>query len=134
MKNFITIFLSICYTVGFSQTDTINIIKGNGSYVGPGKYPGLIYDKGYQLDNRTLLNNPFLDSVAQASCTIVLNITVDSFGNVIDVSGPARGSTTTDSLLVIKSKLSAYKAKFNRSNILPMQKGKIIFKYVKRKL
>jgi outer membrane biosynthesis protein TonB len=85
----------------------------------------------YKLRNRTLVKYPHLDSIADINAQIVLMITVDTSGNVVNATGPVVGSSTSDSIFVRKSKTAAYLAKFNRAK--EIQTGKMSFIFYKRK-
>jgi hypothetical protein len=129
MKRVLTLLFTLAANLLFAQADTAKKAGGSagnpvGHYVGR----GTVFSK-YELQGRTLLNNPFTDSIANQRGRIVLQITVDSAGNVIDVNGPARGSTTMDAVLLERSKAAAYKAKFSPVDSLHKQMGKMSFNY-----
>ena len=111
-----------------AKVGTGNMGNRNGCYAGMGVGVGR---KKYDLQGRTLLNNPFADSVASSAGRVVVAITVNERGNVIAVSGAARGSTNMDSVLVQKAQIAAYKAQFSASDTLPRQLGTMRFTYFK---
>ncbi len=129
MKFILIIFFIIFSKFSFAQIQK----KGGVGNLGNGNSRDKIldYNKKYDLKGRTLLNNPFEDSVANISARIVLKITVDTSGNVIQVKGPERGSTTIDSLLIQKAKIGALKAKFSPSNLVEKQVGLMSFTFKK---
>jgi TonB family protein len=61
--------------------------------------------------------------------TVVIEITVDKYGKVINVK-QGRGSTTTNQKLLLAAKQAALKAKFMKSpNGTPLQKGTITYRF-----
>lgn len=99
-----------------------------------GDYAGPDVRRLHNLKGRTLLNQPFSDSIANKAGRIFLRITVDSSGNVIAVDGPARGSTTNDSLLLKRARLAAFNAKFSASAVDPIQTLTMSFTFHKNLL
>ncbi len=126
MKVIITSLLIAFSTIAIAQVDT----KPNMGYTGESEdnYRNLLF-KRYDLKGRRLLNNPFTDSVSNFSARIVLNISVDSVGNVIDAFGPAKLSTSSDKDLINRAKKAALTAKFSRTDSLAIQKGKLVFTF-----
>lgn len=117
----------------FAQAGKTSGRPGKAGNQGLGSSPKFLNEK-FELAGRSLLNNPFLDSLADKPGRIILNSAVDSLGNVIEVAGLARGSTSSDSSLLAKAKAAAFKAKFSAAHLIPKQVGRISFTYyVKRK-
>ena len=85
---------------------------GEGDGTGPGKGPG---NGGisFVLGNRHLIRQPIIDDKSQEEGRVVVSITVDKDGNVIQANPGARGSTTTSAYLKGKAKDAAMKAKFS---------------------
>lgn len=81
----------------------------------------------FELDGRVVLTELNLDSDFDESGKVVVNITVDSKGNVIDAKPGYRGSTTINSVLLKKAKEAALKTKFNVVDTIPEQNGTITF-------
>lgn len=64
--------------------------------------------------------------------TVVVEITVDKYGNVIYARAGAKGSTTSDATLKELATKAAYKAKFDVNlNALNEQKGTITYKFIR---
>ena len=87
------------------------------------------------LTGRNVRILPQLTEQYQEEGKIVLDITVDYKGNVVLAEGPARGSTTTNTVLLNKAKEVAFKTKFSAVEVptdseVNFQKGtlSIIFK------
>jgi hypothetical protein len=87
------------------------------------------------LTGRNVRILPQLTEQYQEEGKIVLDITVDYKGNVVLAEGPARGSTTTNKVLLNKAKEVAFKTKFSAVEVptdseVNFQKGtlSIIFK------
>ncbi|HXC06095.1 MAG TPA: energy transducer TonB [Bacteroidia bacterium] len=83
---------------------------GNGPN-GPGGPGGT----GAYLSHRKLVVPAKLISTAQEEGRVVVKITVDKDGNVIDAIAVAKGSTTTNSELWTLARQAARKAKFDRN-------------------
>lgn len=69
------------------------------------------------LTGRSIRILPTLIEQNQEEGKVVLDITVDSKGNVVLAEGPARGSTTTSTVLLKKAKEAAFKTKFAEAEI-----------------
>lgn len=87
------------------------------------------------LTGRNIRKLPTMNEPSEEEGKIVLDISVDLKGNVVLAEGPARGSTTTSSILLKKAKEMAFKTKFTEINMpadseVTYQKGtfSIIFK------
>ncbi len=92
-------------------------------------------DKGYSfsLEGRTVRVAPKISDDSQDQGKVVVDVTVDKLGNVVNVSAPARGSTTTNGNLVRKSKEAAMKTKFSPSpKGVEEQRGTITFVFIVR--
>lgn len=82
----------------------------------------------FSLGDRSHLSLPPPDYPKQKSGTVVVEITVDRNGNVIQVRGGVRGSTTNDTELVRAAETAARRAKFNVSPTAPAtQTGTITY-------
>ncbi len=69
------------------------------------------------ITERSIRILPQLNEPNQEEGKIVLDISVDSKGNVIKAEGPTRGSTTTSSVLLQKAKEIAFKTKFSEAEL-----------------
>jgi len=92
---------------------------GSGSGGGPG---GRI---GIDLKGRAVVNPPKLPSDTKEEGKVVVEITVDSEGNVIEANPNGRGTTTSSALLKAKAKQAAFATKFNVDGKFDEQKGTI---------
>lgn len=84
---------------------------------------------GYDLSGRELVRRPYLVTNNPEEGQIVVGITVDQDGNVIDAVPGVRGSTITDASLYILVKNAAMKVKFNSSPNTPEQTGTVTFRF-----
>ena len=86
--------------------------SGNGSGSGGGSGSG----SGYSLGNRKALSKPQPNyNCGNESGLVVVQITVDKNGNVIDARPGARGTTNSDSCLMAEAKKAALKTKWEPS-------------------
>lgn len=110
------------YTTSFIVPDEIKLPKrdlnsstkgdvGNSPYAGPNSSTAKTPITA-NLTGRNIRILPVLNEQYQEEGKIVLDISVDSKGNVVMAEGPARGSTTTSSSLLKKAKELAFKTKF----------------------
>jgi TonB family protein len=99
---------------------------GNGPGKGPGSGPGFGGGKyGFALGNRTLVQPPKLPSDTKEEGKVVVEITVDSQGNVIEANPNGRGTTTSSALLKAKARQAALATKFNVDSKFEEQRGTI---------
>ncbi|MBA2612890.1 MAG: hypothetical protein H0U95_13030 [Bacteroidetes bacterium] len=102
---------------------------GNGDNKGPGdggpngNGPGSKY--GIDLKGRAVVKPPKLPSDTKEEGKVVVEITVDSEGNVIEASPNGRGTTTSSALLKAKAKQAALATKFNVEGKFEEQRGTI---------
>lgn len=96
--------------------------KGPGDG-GPGTGPGSKY--GIDLKGRAVVKPPKLPSDTKEEGKVVVEITVDSEGNVIEASPNGRGTTTSSALLKAKAKQAAMATKFNIEGKFEEQRGTI---------
>lgn len=99
---------------------------GNGSGKGPGNGPGFGGGKiGVDMKGRAIVKPPKLPSDTKEEGKVVVEITVDSEGNVIEANPNGRGTTTSSPLLKAKAKQAAMATKFNVDGKFEEQKGTI---------
>ncbi|NNF02312.1 MAG: TonB family protein [Bacteroidia bacterium] len=85
----------------------------------------------FNLSGRSMVQSPKIDDRSQETGKVVIDITVDKYGNVNNASGPGRGSTTTSANLYKKAREAALRAKFNPSpSGVEEQKGTITFVFI----
>lgn len=101
---------------------------GNGTGDGPGDGP----DKGgvgkgykFSLAGRSFIKPPTLPKDTKEEGKVVVNITVDSDGNVTEADPNGRGTTTSSALLKAKARQAAMATKFNIDGKVPEQHGTI---------
>jgi membrane protein involved in colicin uptake len=99
---------------------------GNGPGKGPGNGPGFGGGKiGVSLAGRAIVKPPVLPKDTKEEGKVVVEITVDSEGNVIEANPNGRGTTTSSAILKAKAKQTALATKFNVDGKFEEQKGTI---------
>ncbi len=99
---------------------------GDGPDFGPGKGPGFGGGKyNVNLKGRALVKPPKLPTDLAEEGKVVVEITVDSEGTVIEANPNGRGTTTSSAILKAKAKQAALATKFNIDGKFPEQKGTI---------
>lgn len=99
---------------------------GDGPGSGPGKGPGFGGGKyNVNLKGRALVKPPKLPTDLQEEGKVVVEITVDSEGTVIEANPNGRGTTTSSAMLKAKAKQAALATKFNVDGKFEEQKGTI---------
>jgi len=99
---------------------------GTGNGLGTSEGKGFSYD----LSGRNILQRPELKSNNPEQGKIVVGITVDQDGNVIEATPGVYGSTITDASLYILVKNAAMKIKFSKSSgDTPIQSGTVTFRF-----
>jgi outer membrane biosynthesis protein TonB len=107
---------------GTNDTRNYNGTPGTGG--GPGSGPSI------NLKGRSLLIPPEIINDSRETGIVVVEIHVDSEGNIINIIPGYRGSTTTSSVLYSKASQALRKAKFNKSpDGTPVQVGTITFDF-----
>jgi outer membrane biosynthesis protein TonB len=98
---------------------------GQGPGSGPGKGGGFGGGIGIDLKGRAVVKPPKLPTDTKEEGKVVVDITVDSEGNVIEAIPNGRGTTTSSALLKAKAKQAAMATKFNVDGKFEEQKGTI---------
>jgi outer membrane biosynthesis protein TonB len=98
---------------------------GDGPGTGPGKGPGSGGRIGVDLKGRAIIKPPKLPSDTKEEGKVVVEITVDSEGNVIEANPNGRGTTTSSAVLKAKAKQAAFATKFNVDGKFEEQTGTI---------
>lgn len=109
--------------------------SGSGNHgIGDGTDgPGGAGGKGtsFSLKGRKLFQAPKISDNSQETGSVVVDITVDKFGTVINANPGGRGSTTSSANLYRKAKEAAMKAKFSPSpEGVEEQRGTITFVFI----
>jgi hypothetical protein len=100
--------------------------SGKGPGNGPGNGPGFGGGKSsISLAGRTVVKPLKLPSDTKEEGKVVVDITVDSEGNVIEAIPNGRGTTTSSSNLKTKAKQAAMALKFNVDGKFEEQKGTV---------
>ena len=100
---------------------------GEGDGKGPG--PGGPGGNGTVLSGRKMLSPPPKVTDSKEEGVVVVVITVDKQGNVIDADPTGKGTNTSSAVLKSKARQAALQAKFSSSDKYDSQKGTIIFKF-----
>jgi outer membrane biosynthesis protein TonB len=98
---------------------------GDGPGSGPGKGPGFGGGISVSLKGRAVVKPPKLPSDTKEEGKVVVDITVDGEGNVIEASPNGRGTTTSSALLKAKARQAALATKFNIDGKFEEQHGTI---------
>lgn len=101
---------------------------GDGPGTGPGSGPGSGPGKGkfgFDLKGRAVVNPPLLPKDTKEEGKVVVEITVDKNGNVIEANPNGRGTTTSSAVLKAKARQAALATKFNVSGQFEEQTGTI---------
>jgi len=101
---------------------------GDGTDNGDGKGPGP-GGPGVSLSGRKMLSPPPKVSDSKEEGIVVVIITVDKEGNVIDADANGKGTNTSSATLKSKARQAAKLAKFSPSAQYETQKGTIVFKF-----
>lgn len=96
---------------------------GHGPGKGAGSGPGSKF--GIDLKGRAVVKPPQLPKDTKEEGKVVVEITVDSEGNVIEANPNGRGTTTSSALLKAKAKQAALATKFNVEGKFEEQRGTI---------
>ncbi|CAN5645399.1 hypothetical protein BH11BAC1_BH11BAC1_30670 [soil metagenome] len=84
----------------------------------------------YKVADRIISKAPRIDNMTQKKGTVVVNVSINKYGNVIKATPGAPGSTTSDEYLYTKAKQGAESAIFNNVPTAPLeQTGYIIIPF-----
>lgn len=109
--------------------------SGSGSGIGDGNGSGIGSGDGFSfnLSGRKIFKAPQIEDNSQETGRVVIDITVDKYGNVTNATGPGRGSTTTSGNLYKKAREAAFRAKFSaciKDDCAEEQRGTITFVFI----
>jgi TonB family protein len=99
--------------------------KDQGDGHAPGNGKGIGGSFGADLRGRTVLKQPKFPSDTKEEGKVVVEITVNAQGEVIEAIPNGRGTTTSSSALKAKAKKAAMETKFNVDGKYAEQKGTI---------
>jgi hypothetical protein len=81
----------------------------------------------YLVNERNIIKAPTITNLTRERGTVVINVSIDRYGNVISADPTPTGSTTTSEYLITKATQAAQSAKFNADPTAPIsEKGYII--------
>lgn len=98
---------------------------GHGLGSGPGSGPGVGSQYGVSLKGRSVVVPPQLPKDTKEEGKVVVEITVNNEGKVIEANPNGRGTTTSSRILKEKARLAAMATKFNVDGKFEEQKGTI---------
>ena len=84
----------------------------------------------YVMAGRKMTKEPKLDNLTMEKGVVVVEITINKYGNVVKAEPGIEGSTTTSKYLLTKAQQGAQSAMFDTSPVMPLeQKGTITFTF-----
>lgn len=75
----------------------------------------------YSMKGRNITNTPKVENMTEEKGTVIVDVTIDKYGNVISASPGAQGSTTNSKYLLTKAEQAAKSAKFDTSPTAPLK-------------
>ncbi len=116
--------------------------KGNEMSFKVAEVSDIQFDKGAQADNsakgsttkgvsyvmagRKMTKEPKVDNLTMEKGVVVVEITINKYGNVVKANPGIEGSTTTSKYLLTKAEQAAQSVMFDTSPVMPLeQKGTI---------
>ena len=80
----------------------------------------------YDMPGRKMIKDPKVDNLTMEKGIVVVEITINKYGNVIKAVPGIEGSTTTSKYLLTKAQQAAQSVMFDTSPVMPLeQKGSI---------
>lgn len=80
----------------------------------------------YVMNGRKMMNQPVVNNLTAEKGIVVVEITINKYGNVIKAEPGAEGTTTTSQYLLTKAKQAAESVHFDTFQVAPLeQKGTI---------
>ncbi len=84
----------------------------------------------YLVQERTITKAPNISNLTRERGTIVVNVSIDRYGNIKSAEPTANGSTTTSEYLITKAKQAAQSIQFNADKTAPIEeKGYVIIPF-----
>lgn len=124
-SNTVTFFYkgsNITFNVGEISSILFDGVVGGGSSVSTTTTKGATY----VMPGRKLTRQPKIDNLTMEKGIVVVNITINKYGNIMKAEAGADGTTTTSSYLLTKAKQAAESAMFDGGTTFPLeQKGTI---------
>jgi hypothetical protein len=123
-KAILSISVFLLANVLFSQESKTTLAPAEQSFV-VGKYT-----VKYVVENRKATRLPRLDIMSQEHGTIVIDVTIDKYGNVTNASPNAELSDTKSTYLTTKAKQAAETTHFDTTPTTPLKtKGTMSFTF-----
>ena len=122
-KLFISLFLISGSCVVLAQNPNTSGLQEKTFSVGK-------YTVKYVLDNRKVVHLPKIDIMTDEHGTVVIDITVDKYGNVLNATPNAGLSDTKSAYLTTKAKQAAETTHFDTTPTTPLKtKGNMTFTF-----
>ena len=125
--------VSDVYSINFVEAQAVKEVVGNESSsslpkeIGEKQITAGSYMVRYKVADRVISKAPRIDNLTQDKGTVVVNISIDKYGHVLNAVTGAAGSTTDREYLKTKAKQAAESAIFNNVPTAPLeQKGYMI--------
>jgi len=116
-------------TMNFKVSDIQSIQFSEAAGIKPsGTTPATGSTKGYTyvMNGRKMTKNPVINNLTMEKGIVVVEITINKYGNVVKAEPGAEGTTTTSQYLMTKAKQAAESAAFDSAPTSPLeQKGTI---------
>ena len=104
--------------------------KTSASEVGEKQTTVGSYTVRYKVADRNIVKPPKIDNLTQKKGTVIVDISVNKYGNVTKATPGAAGSSTNDEYLYSKAKQAAESALFNNVPTAPLeQTGYIVIPF-----
>lgn len=124
-NNTVTFFYkgsNITFNVGEISSIQFDGVVGGGSSVSTTSTKGATY----VMPGRKITRQPKIDNLTMEKGIVVVNITIDKYGNVQKAEPGMDGTTTTSTYLLTKAEQAAKSAMFDGGTTFPLQqKGTI---------
>ena len=75
----------------------------------------------YSMKGRNITNTPKVENMTEERGTVVVDVTIDKYGNVVSAIPGAQGSTTNSKYLFTKAEQTAKSVKFDTSPTAPLK-------------
>src|SRR5437016_4858958 len=111
------IYLSEVASIMFAKAGD----KTPSSEVGEKQMPVGSYMIRYKVADRIIVTPPRIDNLTQKKGTVIVDISINKYGNVTKAVPGASGSTTNDEYLYTKAKQAAESALFNNVPTAPLE-------------
>ena len=109
--------------INLSEVSSINFASmgGNTPEVGEKQITAGSTVVKYKVADRMIVKAPRIDNLTQKKGTVIVDVSINKYGNVIKAVPGAAGSTTNDDYLLTKAKQAAESALFNNVPTAPLE-------------